>query len=205
MKPLPNPPKAASDASAPERCAYGQTKPGTDWLAWSLQFVFGFFIGAGVGFIMARRLVGFRFIGFGQMLYVMGGAALCCGACTSFLGNRALMMPSLYGPTEPTPSRRARTCSFAVGIAGASLVFLSILAHIIDAGWPIRKSTSLEFGVFLLLLAALPGFLLVHALRTGTGFWRFGGVDRAETPLFFWIYVFLNALALFCMLSAVLC
>src|SRR5204863_9578754 len=103
----------------------------------------------------------------------------------------------------PSPSRRTLTCSFAVGFVGAGLIFLTVLAHILDAGWPTRGSSSIEFGIFLLVVAALPGFLLVHALRTGTGFWQWGRIDREDTPLIFWIYVCLNALAVFCLLSAI--
>jgi hypothetical protein len=44
-------------------------------------------------------------------------------------------------------------------------------------------------------MAAVPGFLLVHALRTGNGFWCFGRLERDVTPLAFWIYVILQAVA----------
>jgi hypothetical protein len=66
-----------------------------------------------------------------------------------------------------------------------------------------RSSTPLELDVVLLLLAAVPGWLLVRALRTGTGYWRFGAIDRDETPLYFWIYVFVNGLLVVWILSAI--
>jgi len=179
-------------------------KPRADWLAWSLQLVAGLFAGSGVGFIIARGLVRLRFTDFDHMLYVVVGVSLCCGAFTSFHGNRAWMMPSVFAPSEPPQSRRARTCSIIVGTIGAGLILIPIILHVINVGWPARKSFSMEFSIFLLLIAALPGFLLVHAVRTGAGFWRFGIIHREETPLIFWLYVILNALAVVCILAAIL-
>jgi len=63
---------------------------------------------------------------------------------------------------------------------------------------------SVGFGLLLLLVAVLPGFLVIHALRTGTGFWRFGMIDREETPLIFWVYVLLNGVAALSMLAMAL-
>jgi hypothetical protein len=202
-------------------------KPRTDWIAWSLHLIFGIFAGSGVGFLVARMLFRFYLTGFDAMLLVVAGFSLCCGAFTSFHGNLAWMMPSVFTPSQPPQTRKPRNCSIIIGTIGAALILLPIILHVINFGLPAHKSamtgaeifvvqdgrlqldpeshksTALGVKSFLLLLAALPGFLLVRALRTGSGYWRFGTVDRNDTPLNFWIYVILNAVVVVCILSAI--
>lgn len=181
-----------------------QIKRRVDWLAWSLQLAIGLVVGSGVGFIIARLLLRSYLTEFPHMLFIIVGVALCCGAFTSFNGNRAWMATSIFAAQEPPPTRKARACSIIIGSVGVAVVLLALTLHVIHAGWPTHKSSSLGFDSLLLLLGCFPGFLLIHALRTGTGLWRFGIIQREETPLNFWIYVLLNAVALLVILSAML-
>ena len=177
-----------------------QEKPRTDWLAWSLQLGFGFVVGFGASFPIARILYRSGFIRFDQMLLAMVGGAFCCGAFASYYGDRAWMRPSIFDSPGPRRTEQARKWSILTGSFGGSLIFVPIGVHLITVGWPSGGLSLREFGFFRLLLAAVPGFLLVHALRTGTAFWQWGTLDREETPLFFWIYVSGMALGVFCLL-----
>jgi hypothetical protein len=177
-----------------------QETPHTDWLAWSMQLALGFLVGCGAGFPVARIMWDCGFISFDQMFLVIAGGALGCGAFASYYGDRAWMKSSIFDPPAPLITESGRKWSKIIGGFGVALVFLTIGIHLISVGWPSGGSSSMKFSLFTLVLAAVPGFLLFHALRTGTGFWRFGTLDREETPLFFWIYVFVLALGVFCLL-----
>jgi hypothetical protein len=172
-----------------------------EWLAWSLQLAVGFLAGCGVGYQAARLLF---LASLDEMLLVATGGGLICGAFTSFYGNRAWMARSIYLAPEPTPHRKGRACSLVVGGVGAAVVMLTLIHHMIIAGRRDHDSPSAGFDAFLLLAALLPGFLVVHALRTGTGVWRFGIIEREETPLIFWVYVLLNSVAALSLLSMML-
>jgi hypothetical protein len=175
-------------------------KPNTDWLAWSLQLALGLLVGSCVGFSVARLLFRSGFTSFDQMLPVTTGVAFCCGAFSSFHGDRAWMPRSIFAGAEPRRTDKARSCSIAIGSLGAALVLLPMALHLMTVGRSEDASSSGGLGIFPLVLAAIPGFLIIHALRTGTGIWRFGILDREETPLFFWIYVFVNAVGVMCLL-----
>ena len=177
-----------------------QDKPRTDWLAWSLQMALGFLVGFGASFPIARILFRSGFISFDQMFLAMVGGALCCGAFASYYGDRAWMRPSIFEVSGAPRTEQARKWSIITSLLGGSLIFVPIGMHLIATGWPSSRPSSGGFRFFTLLLAAVPGFLLFHALRTGTGFWKFGILDREETPLFFWIYVAVMALGVFCLL-----
>jgi hypothetical protein len=177
-----------------------QDKPRTDWLAWSLQLALGSVVGFGASLPVARLLFRSGFISFDQMFLVMVGGASGCGAFASYYGDRAWMRPSIFDSPTPPRTEPARRWSVITGSLGCSLVFVPIGMHLFTVGWPSGGSSSSGFRFFTLLLAAVPGFLLFHALRTGTGFWRFGTLDRDETPLLFWIYVSVMALGVFCLL-----
>lgn len=161
----------------------------------------GLLVGWGVGYETWRLL--FR-ASLNEMLLFTAGAGLLCGAFTSFYGNRAWMAGSIFSTAEPAPPRKARACSLIVGGAGALVLFLSLVHHMIVVATRERNSSSAGLDVFLLVAALLPGFLLVRALRTGTGLWRCGIINRQETPLIFWVYVFLNAVATLSILSMAL-
>jgi len=177
-----------------------QDKPGPDWVAWSMQLVLGFVVGFGASFPIARILFRTGFIGFDQMFLVMVGGALCCGAFASYHGDRAWMAPAIFASPGPPRTEPPRQWSIVAGSIGGSLVFVPIGFRLITVGWPSSVSQPAGLRLFTLLLAAVPGFLLFQALRTGTGLWRFGTLDREETPLFFWIYVAVLALGVFCVL-----
>jgi hypothetical protein len=61
-------------------------KPRPDWLAWSLQLIFGLVFGLGASFPVARNLYRSDFISFDQMFLAMAGGAFCCGAFASYYG-----------------------------------------------------------------------------------------------------------------------
>ena len=172
-----------------------------EWLAWGLQLLVGFCLGCGVGYQVWRLL--FR-ANLNEMLLFMAGGGLVCGAFTSFYGNRAWMGRSIFLAREPAPPSKARACSLIVGAGGVAVVLLTLFDHMIAVARREHGSASAGFHAFLLLVALVPGFLLVHALRTGTGFWRFGIIDREESPLIFWVYVLLNGVATLSMVSMAL-
>jgi hypothetical protein len=172
-----------------------------EWLAWSLQLAVGFLAGCGVGYEAARLVF---IANLNDMLLVAVGGGLISGAFTSFYGNRAWMATSIFLAIEPTPPRKARACSLVVGGIGVTVVLLTLIRHLIAAGRRDHYSSSAGFDAFLLLAAVVPGFLLVHALRAGTGFWWFGIIEREETPLIFWVYVVLNGAGVLSILSMML-
>jgi len=139
-----------------------------------------------------------------ELLLVAAGCGLACGAFTSFYGNRAWMAGSIFLAPEALPPRAARACSLLVGGVGAALVLLILLHHTIAVATRSHSPGYAGFGVFVMSAAVLPGFLLVHALRTGAGLWRFGIIERKETPLIFWVYVLLNGVAALSILSMAL-
>ena len=172
-----------------------------DWLAWLLQLTVGFLVGCGVGYEVWRLL----FQGsVNELLLGAAGGGLVCGAFTSFCGNRAWMAGSIFLAPEAPPPRITRACSLLLGGAGAVAVLLILVHHMIGVATREHSSSSAGFNVFLLLAAVLPGFLAVHALRTGSGLWRFGIIEREETPLIFWVYVLLNGVAMLSILSMAL-
>jgi len=162
------------------------------WLAWWLQLGVGFLAGSGVAYEVGHLLFGGSLTD--RFLLMPAGGGLVCGALTSFYGNRAWMAPSVFSAGEPAPPRKARAASFLIGAFGIALVVLVLIRHLAAVARSDHKS-SIGFDAFLLLVAFVPGFLLVHTLRTGTGFWRFGIVDREETPLMFRVYACLNVAA----------
>jgi hypothetical protein len=172
-----------------------------EWLAWCLQLVVGFLVGCGVGY-QVWRLV-FQ-AGLNEMLLFVVAGGLICGAFTSFYGNRVWMACSIYLAPEPAPPRKARACSLIVGAAGVAVVFLTVVRHMVAAATRKQGSPATGVDVFLILVALVPGFLVVHALRRGTGLWIFGIIDREETPLMFWVYVLLNGVAALSVLSTAL-
>ena len=177
------------------------TSRSIEWLAWSLQLAVGFLAGWGVGYKAAQLLF---LANLNDMLLVAAGGGLICGAFTSFYGNRAWMATSIFLAPESTPPRKARASSIVVGGIGVAVVLLTLIDHVVAAGRRDQYSSSAYFDAFLLLVALVPGFLLFHALRTGTGFWWFGIIEREETPLMFWVYVVLNGAGVLSVLSMML-
>ena len=175
----------------------------TDWVAWSLQFIVGALVGLGVGFYIALKLVRFGFITFDQLLLVVPGVAMCCGAFASYYGDRAWMGNSPFTPPDPTPTEKARNVSVAIGAAGACFAIIPAVFHIITEGLPAHHSTSIGFTIFLSIPAILVAALLVRMLRTGAGFWSSGASGRYDAPLFYWTQVAICVVLLICILSGV--
>lgn len=175
-----------------------QPKPLIDWLAWALQLVVGFLVGCGIGYQAARLLVRSDLI---HSLLITAGLGFVCGAFTSYYGNRAWMARSIFVAAETPAPRRARACSVLIGTAGIALTLLTTVHHAITASRSGHGGSFTGFDAFPLVAALLPAFLAVHALRTGTGFWRFGILNREETPLFFWAYIVINVSAFLGLLS----
>jgi hypothetical protein len=179
-----------------------QPERAPDWLAWALHFLFGSVAGFGIGFIVARILLRFGFINVDQLLSVIGGVAICCGAFTSYYGDRAWLLPSIFTLADPPPARKARLCSIIIGIVGVVLVLIPMIIQVTTSGWSTRHSSTMGMTIFTLLIAAIPGFFLFYAFRTGTGLWVRGFIDRDETPLLFWSYVLIHAVLFFCILTS---
>ncbi|MBI3879284.1 MAG: hypothetical protein HY301_04380 [Verrucomicrobia bacterium] len=156
-------------------------KPPADWLAWSLQLAVGLLAGFGVGFIIARVLKSFQLIGFGQRPWVVLGVSLPVGAFASFYGNRGWMIPGTFAPRDFPQTQETRNASKVIGLIGVGLILQPVILHLSEFGWSREKSSSVESKIMLLLGAALFGGLLIHAWRTGTGFWMLGVVRREDT------------------------
>src|SRR5476649_2568883 len=93
---------------------------GADWLAWVLQFILGFFVGAvfGVALITGRHaspLIG------GNMFFVFAsGAALVGGAIASHYGDELWLrsVNQLFPPDPSEQSKLSNICSLVIGIGG---------------------------------------------------------------------------------------
>jgi hypothetical protein len=173
-----------------------------DWFPWVVHFVLGGIVGAGVGLFMVRQFVRHDFLDSRQLVQVVIGMALCCGSFVSYHGDRAWMPPSIFDrPQSPLP-RAAGMLSIIIGIGGIVLASISVAAHVLtpSSSDPSASHAHVRhgFGLIQLLIAAIPGFLLFHALRTGTAIEQFGNVDRNDSPFAFWIYVLVNAVFLIC-------
>jgi hypothetical protein len=178
-----------------------QSKALIEWLAWGLQLVVGFLVGCGIGYQAARLLLRSDL---DHRLLMAGGLGLVCGAFTSFYGNRAWMAPSVFAAPEPAVPRRPRAFSLLIGCVGLAVTLLTAVHGLITGTRFGHGPPSTGFNVFPLIASVLPGFLVVHALRTGTGLWIFGIVNREETPLLFWAYVVINISAFLGLLSFML-
>ena len=171
------------------------------WLAWALQMVVGFLVGCGLGYQFARLLFQSSL---DERLLIAGGVGLICGAFTSFYGNSAWMARSIFLAPEPLPPPKARAWSQVTGGVGVLLVLVTVAHHEMTFASRDHKPLSRGIDVFLFVAAILLAVLAIYALRTGKGFWRFGIIDREETPFLFWTYVALNGAAALGLLSAAL-
>src|SRR5262249_21374111 len=133
--------------------------PAVEWFAWALQLAVGFLVGCGIGYEATRLLPQSDF---DHRLNVVGAFGLLCGAFTSLYGNRAWVAASIFLAPEPPPPAKARTCSFVIGGVGFLVAVLTMAHDRITTA----HSSSSSSNIFLLIAALLPGFLVVHALRT---------------------------------------
>lgn len=108
-----------------------------DWLAWSLQFLFGSLVGASLICLPWASRHGHRFIGipfsargaspaFSSLLGL--GGALIGGALASWFGDRFWFGGAfrISPPDEPEHSIASRTASLVVGLVGGVLVLIAL-------------------------------------------------------------------------------
>ena len=165
------------------------SEPRTDWLAWSLQFVLGLFVGGIASSVIGPRMIRLHFIGLEEMHLVIAGIALFGGAIASYRGDDTWVTRSALDPERPPPSNKCRTCSIAVGSVGAAIFAYAVICHLSTAGWSGGHSSLSVSEVILLMLGVFLAYLLVRAFRTGTAFWAFGTIDRDQAPFIFWLWV----------------
>lgn len=157
-----------------------QRPQGADWLSWFLHLFLGLAIGAVAGFLIAIRMLDEETIPCATI-----GAALFCGAITSYRGNRAWFHPLSLPPDDPAHSAASRVCSFLLGAVGVVVFF-----------WPMAKRVNRSLSSFepkfdiplLVVLALLVGWL-VYELREDNP-------CREKNPLWFWIYVAMIGLSI---------
>ena len=104
-------------------------KKRADWLAWSLQFLSGFFIGAlcSLMFIRGRRSI--PLIEREASPVFAFGAALIGAALASYYGDQLWSGGSYFiiPPLKRGQSRASRRASLAVGCVGGILVLIAFL------------------------------------------------------------------------------
>ncbi len=183
----PQTPKPRADRS-------GKT-PQADWLSWSLHLIFGMFVGAGMGMMLARMLWEMRFIGPDQIIPVISGVSLLLAAFTSRYADRVWLRHTIFDPEAPPQSGRSRRYSIAIGGIGTGLILLSLAWRLGDVGWPSLDLSLSPIKIFILLPGLLMGYLGVRALRTGTAICSYWVIEREESPWRFWWYVTGSAIA----------
>lgn len=100
-----------------------------DWLGWILQFIFGFFPGILVGFIVISRRRHGWWINGELVPYFILGAGLLGAALASHYGDR-LWMEYRVIPLDQNPqSRISILLSVLIGLAGVGLMGFAILKH----------------------------------------------------------------------------
>ena len=100
-------------------------KQGADWLAWSLQFIAGFFVGALIALAIlskAARHAGFNMTQDTVVPFILGPAFIGAGLA-SYYGDRLWIGDSyrIIPPDEIRQSDISRVVSIAAGILGGSL------------------------------------------------------------------------------------
>ena len=106
-------------------------KQGADWLAWSLHFVFGLFVGPVVGIFFITRRRHSDWIASEDIPAFFFGAALIGAALASFYGDR-LWGESSYRvipPNEFRQSVKSRIASITTGVIGCILVLVPVLKY----------------------------------------------------------------------------
>jgi hypothetical protein len=99
-----------------------------DWLAWWLQFTFGFIVGGFVGFrLMSEGMIPPE----GHMrdtCAFLGGTALIGAALASRYGDRFWLRDSyrVIPPDEPEHNRASRMISVLTGVAGCGTVLFAL-------------------------------------------------------------------------------
>jgi len=109
--------------------------PKADWLAWTLQFIFG----GVVGWVFAFYVISCRYtrgssylLESSDVMPFLIGAAFLGGALASYYGDR-LWMEDRVIPNDPVPqSYNSFACSVTIGAVGVGLMVCAIFRTI---GW----------------------------------------------------------------------
>jgi hypothetical protein len=96
-----------------------------DWIAWWLQFLFGFIVG---GFIGIRLMNEGIIPPDAHLRAFLGGTALIGAALASRYGDRFWLRDSyrVIPPDEPEHSRASQMISVLTGLAGCGTVLLAL-------------------------------------------------------------------------------
>lgn len=105
-------------------------RPEADWIAWTLQLIFGFVIGVIIAFAAMPRHSPLWFDAHGFFLFLAGGG-LIGAALGSHYGDRLWSGISYrYRPPDsPQQSTLSDYCSLAIGFAGLLCVLFCVLQH----------------------------------------------------------------------------
>src|SRR4051812_48153938 len=107
-------------------------KEGADWLAWALQFIVGFFVGAVLAVYITRRS---RYVPWEApsehiLMLVLGGALIGAGLA-SYMGDRLWFGGSyrVIPPDDVRHSATSKALSILAGTTGGALVLLALLLN----------------------------------------------------------------------------
>ena len=173
----------------PRQTATQPPEPRDDWTAWSLHFLAGVVAGGIAGMFLGFRMIRYAFIGGTELLLAIAGIAIFGGAIASYRGEDTWTMRSALDPQRPQQGRRCRAWSKALGGGSAALVAGAVIWHLWTAGWAGGHFSWSIGEVILLLLGVFVAYLVVRALRTGSGWWIFGPPDRDDASFSFWLWV----------------
>jgi hypothetical protein len=163
-----------------------------------MHLALGLVVGAGFGFGLVRTLLDSTSLGLNQIGLMILGLALCGGAFASFYGDRAWTARSIFDRPEQPPTSEAQKASRIIGFAGLLVLLVPLTMSLLLEEPEHRHAHSAGSLAFRLVISAFPGFLVFHALRTGTFILSPNVRDRDETPIFFWGYVTVNAIGFLC-------
>lgn len=174
-------------------------KPRADWMAWSLQLLFGCIVGACLGYLVWGRMIRLGLVTIAEWPGIITGTALFVGAITSRRGDRTWFRSSLFDPEPPPQSPASKAASFVIGSYGVLQFGLTLFSHLRR---PVSRSESLGLDVALILFGGFIAFLVIHAIRTGIAYTYSddGPIHREESPFAFCLYVALGTVSVFSIL-----
>ena len=130
-----------------------------------------------------------------QFPIVIISVSLFGGAITSSLGDRAWFSSTLFSPDPPPQSPASRASSRIIGGCGVLLFLFAVFSHLSGGSGSVPWSSFPGIDVFLLLIDGFVAYWVVYALRTGTAYTLYQGIERHKSPLEFWLYVTFGALS----------
>lgn len=109
-------------------------KPGADWLAWILHFLFGLVVGVVAGWCLANpglRGYDLRWLEWEHYPAFLSGCALIAACLGSLYGERLWtgLNYRVIPPDGIEHSHLSQGLSIASGVAGAGLVLLAVLRN----------------------------------------------------------------------------